>query len=74
MPEASLELLVQMVQKVLDAQRESREDIREIKTRLGRLESDIASLHVFLAERSVRLDRFGDRLERVERRLEIADA
>jgi hypothetical protein len=74
MPEASLDLLMQMVQKVLDAQRESREDIREIKTRLGRLESDVASLHVFLAEQSVRLDRFSDRLERVERRLDIADA
>jgi predicted nuclease with TOPRIM domain len=72
-PEASLDLLMQMVQKVLDAQRESREDIREIKTRLGRLESEVASLHVFLAEQSVRLDRFSDRLERVERRLEIAD-
>jgi len=67
-------LLAQMIQKVLDSQLEMREDIREIKTRLGRLESDVASLHVFLAEQSVRLDRFGDRLERVERRLEIADA
>jgi hypothetical protein len=73
MPEASLDLLMQMVQRVLDAQRESREDIREIKTRLGRLESDVASLHVFLAEQSVRLDRFSDRFERVERRLDIAD-
>ncbi len=74
MPEASLEPLTHMVEKVLDTQRQSREDIREIKTRLGRLESDVASLHVFLAEQSVRLDRFGDRLERIERRLEIADA
>ena len=57
MPEASLALLMQMVQKVqkvLDAQRESREGIREIKTRLGRLESEVARLHVFLAEQSVR--------------------
>ena len=51
----------------------TREDIREIKTRLGRLESEVANLHGFLAEQSIRLDRFGDRLERVERRLEIAD-
>lgn len=71
MAEPSLELPMQMVQKVLDSQRESREDIREIKTRLGRLESDVASLHVFLAEQSIRLDRFDSRLERVERRLEL---
>jgi len=74
MPEPSSDLLMPMVQRVLDAQRESREDIREIKTRLGRLASDVASLHVFLAEQSVRLDRFSDRFERVERRLDIVDA
>ncbi|BCX81411.1 hypothetical protein MIT9_P0989 [Methylomarinovum caldicuralii] len=73
MAEANLELLMQMVQKVLDNQREMREDIREIKSRLGRLESDVASLHGFLAEQSIRMDRFGDRLERVERRLELRD-
>jgi peptidoglycan hydrolase CwlO-like protein len=70
MVEPSLEPLTQMVQRVLDSQRETREDIREIKTRLGRLESEVASLHEFLAEQSIRL---GDRLARVERRLGIAD-
>ncbi len=73
MAELNLELLRQMVQKVLDNQREMREDMREIKSRLGRLESDVAGLHGFLAEQSIRLDRFGDRLERVERRLELRD-
>jgi hypothetical protein len=63
-PDVSLDLLQQMVQRMLDSQRETREDEREIKTRLGRLGSDVASLHVFLAEQSVRLDRFSDRLER----------
>ena len=38
MPEPSLELLMQLLQKVLDNQREMREDIREIKNRLGRLD------------------------------------
>jgi len=47
-PEASLELLMQMVQKILDGQRDIREDLREIKTRLGRLETDVAQLHVQL--------------------------
>ena len=51
MAESSLELLMQMVQKVLDSQRETREYIREIKTRLGRLETDVAQLHVYWAER-----------------------
>lgn len=73
MSDVSLELLQQMVQRVLDSQRETRGDVREIKTRLGRLQGDVASLHVFLAEQSVRLDRFADRLERLER-LDITDA
>jgi len=73
MPEPSMERLMQMIHRVLDSQRETREDIREMKTRLGRLESEVANLHGFLAEQLIRLDRFSDRLERVERRLEIAD-
>ena len=73
MPEPNLELLMQMVQKVLDSQRDVREDVREIKTRLGRLGTDVAQLHVFLAEQSTRLDRFSDSMERVERRLDIVE-
>jgi len=71
-PESSLDLLMWMVQAVHDAQRKVRVNIREIKTRLVRLESDFAGLSVFLAEQSVRVDRFSDRLERVERHLVIA--
>jgi hypothetical protein len=65
MADASLDLFQQMIQRVLDSQREAREDVREIKSRLGRLESEVVSRHSFLAEQSIRLDRFGDRLERV---------
>lgn len=71
--EVGLDLIQQMLQRVLDSQRETREDVREIKSRLGRLEGGVGNLHVFLAEQSVRLDRFADRLEWVERRLDIAD-
>jgi len=42
MAETNLELLMQLMQRVLDSQRETSEDIREIKTRLGRLKSDLA--------------------------------
>ena len=46
---ASLDLMQQMARQVLDSQRETREDIREnneIKARLGRLQSEVARLHV----------------------------
>jgi hypothetical protein len=74
MSEITLEPLGQMVQRVLDNQREGREDLREVKTRIGRLEADVANLHVATAEQSVRLDRVIDRLERIERRLDLTDA
>ncbi len=65
MAELNLELLMQRVKKLLDSQREMCEDIREIKSSLGRLASDVASLHSFLAEQSISLDCFDDHPERV---------
>ena len=43
-----------------------RDDMREVKTRLGILESQYASL-------SSRIDRLDDRLDRVERRLDLVE-
>lgn len=50
-----------------------RDDVSEIKTRLGRLVNDVAQVHVALAEHSTRLDRVTMRIERIERRLELTD-
>jgi predicted nucleic acid-binding Zn-ribbon protein len=44
-----------------------RDDMREVKGRLGILESQYANL-------SNRLDRMDGRIERIERRLNLADA
>ncbi len=43
------------------------DDMREVKSRLGILESQYASL-------SSRLDRLDGRVERIERRLDLAEA
>ncbi len=43
-----------------------REDMREVKSRLGIIESQYASL-------SNRLDRMDSRVERIEKRLELAE-
>ena len=50
------------------------EDMREVKTRLGLLEGQYASLSGQYASLSVRLDRLDERVARIERRLELADA
>lgn len=52
MLEPSFVLLMQMTQKVLDKQTEVREDVREIKARLVRLEADVARPQVFLERQS----------------------
>ena len=44
-----------------------RDDMREVKSRLGILESQYANL-------SNRLDRVDSRIERIERRLDLAEA
>jgi predicted nucleic acid-binding Zn-ribbon protein len=44
-----------------------RDDMREVKTRLGILGNQYASM-------SVRLDRLDARVERIERRLDLAEA
>jgi predicted nucleic acid-binding Zn-ribbon protein len=44
-----------------------RDDIREVKQRLGNLENQYASI-------STRMDRMDGRIERIERRLDLTDA
>ena len=52
---------------------ESREDVREVKNRVGSLEREVAQVHVKLAEQSGRIDRLVERVERIERRLNLAE-
>jgi predicted nucleic acid-binding Zn-ribbon protein len=51
-----------------------REDMREVKHRIGSIEREVAHVHVKVAELSERVDRVSDRLERVEKRLDLTDA
>ena len=58
-----------------------KEDTREIKTRMAVVESGIASLRrdngdfaTTLAVQHVSYDRLSDRIDRIERRLDLADA
>jgi predicted nucleic acid-binding Zn-ribbon protein len=48
-----------------------RDDKREVKQRVGALETEVAQVTVRLAEISNRVDRLSDRIERVERRLDL---
>lgn len=49
------------------------DDMREVKERLGILETQQAQLHTQYASLSNRIDRVEVRLDRIERRLELAE-
>jgi archaellum component FlaC len=51
-----------------------RDDMREVKQRLGILENQYANLEIQYASVSSRLDRMDGRIERIERRLDLTDA
>ena len=74
MNEPNLELLQTMIQRVLDGQREQRQDVLELKQGLTNLRVEVVHLHGDFADQSVRMDRFDQRLERIERRMDLADA
>ena len=50
------------------------EDMQDVKRRLTSLESASAQVHGDFAGQSLRIDRLENRLERIERRLDIGDA
>ncbi len=78
MAEPSLELIQSMIQRMLDSQRDMREDVRELKERmvavvlgLSGVRRDLAGLSEADARLQIAVDRQGDRLERIEHRLDF---
>ena len=51
-----------------------REDMPEVKQRLGIFENQYANLEIQYASVSSRLDHMDGRIERIERRLDLTDA
>ena len=51
-----------------------REDVRDLHQRVSSIERHLANIRSDVADIHRRLDRHGDRLARIERRLELADA
>lgn len=73
-------LILEILKKIQAGQAESRRDIREIKDRLtlmdgalAAIRSETANLYGLYAHQSSRIDRIEDRLECIERRLELRD-
>lgn len=52
----------------------SEQRLDDLTLRVGRIETNIAQIHVASAEHSVRFDRLEARVARIEKRLDLADA
>jgi len=67
-------LVLEHLRAIRASQEATREDIREIKTRLVVLEGAFATLSAAYGGVSSRLDRIESRLDRIEQRLGLVEA
>jgi hypothetical protein len=74
MPDVSLEMIQEMLRRVLDDLRDIRAVLREHTEMLGRIEVSLGRVTLGQAEQWVRIDRLAERVERIERRLDLRDA
>jgi len=72
MAEATLDMLMKMVQRVIDTQRDHSTQFRETISRLSQVEHGVSTLHQDVAILHGRVDHLSERVDRVEKRLEIA--
>ena len=65
-------LLLEHLRAIRSEQSAMRDDIREIKSRLISLERSMAGNYADIVDQHVKYDRITERLERIERRLELS--
>jgi hypothetical protein len=73
MAEPSLDTIVSLVRQIQHDARETRETLREILRRVSHLERLVSYRAVADADREARIDRLAERMDRIERRLELGD-
>lgn len=73
MAEPSLEAIVSLIRQIQHDVRDVRETSREILRRVSNLERLVSYRAVADADREARIDRLAERIDRIERRLELGD-
>jgi hypothetical protein len=74
MTDETANLILEHLRHLRAGQDALREDMREMKTRTGLVEQQMATLSHMYAAISLRLDRVEGRLDRIEGRLGLVDA
>ena len=67
-------LVLEQLRHIRRSQDLMREDISDIKLRMSAVEHHVGQIQVQIAGLNSRMDRFDERLTRIERRLELVDA
>ncbi|HUF57151.1 MAG TPA: hypothetical protein VMM55_11400 [Thermohalobaculum sp.] len=67
-------LVLEHLRKIREILDQHTEDLREIKGRIGILESGVGTLSAQYASLSNRLDRMDERVARIEKRLDLTEA
>ena len=66
-------LLLEQLKHIRKTVERTAEDVQDLKLRISSLEHSTAFLHVDLANVNQRLDYFSNRLERIDKRLELQE-
>jgi hypothetical protein len=74
MTEGTENLVLDLLRKVRASQERTEVDIGDLKLRMSACEQNLGQIHLQIAGLNMRLDRFDERLGRIERRLELVEA
>ncbi|HEX8215029.1 MAG TPA: hypothetical protein VF582_06105 [Allosphingosinicella sp.] len=73
MTEQTESLIVGILKRIQADVAEIKQDVRDLKVRLGVMVGHVSNLVAAQHHTNERLDRMGDRVERIERRLDLVD-
>jgi tetrahydromethanopterin S-methyltransferase subunit G len=73
MTEDTTNLVPEHLRHIRAAVDETRTDVKQLMLRMGIVERRLANFHVSEASQNLEIDHIKDRLDRIERRLELVD-
>ena len=74
MTEETTNLVLEHLRHIRGVVEETRTEMKHFIMRMGLAERNVVTLHVSEASQNLELDRIKERLDRVERRLELTDS
>ena len=73
MTEETENLVLELLRRIRASQERTESDITDIKLRVSAAEQNLGQIHLQIAGLNSRMDRFDERLARIERRLDLVE-